>query len=736
MLTLAATVFPIYRATEYTEAATLASSNSSLIFTSYGTGRGAGDESVSGGTSVFSEVEAARFSITTNNYTGYTLTIRSKARGNRATQLTNGTDVLNSISSAVAVEEFAKGDNTEYDNLWGYMPSKYNSLDNASLLPAPTGTDILDVTTGANPQANTYNISMGARIGYIKSGGVYSNDTFVIEYVANPVNYSVTYNENTGDGEAEDMPSPLTQADAVSSTGILLSEAVPTRTGYTFGGWCDEAPSAINGIQICGGTVYAPGAVFGLDDTTPNISNLYAMWQLNSYNVTIRTSEGVNSVELKGVVCESTDGCEVKNLAYGASYPLSATLAEGYAVTGWENAAGLGVVSEDGTTYTVGAGETVLTPVAEPTAYDVMVHLDGAESATFYNEKYGEQVVTEDGAVVSLMHGVTYEISMGTTEEKEFLAWAVEGKGELVSENTERALYKVTGETTIVARGKEKVTCNAEAMVIAEAVCLQDLTAENMETVKESMEEGTEYSLVDVRDGKSYAVAKLADGKIWMMQDLDFDVILGRELTSETTDLNYSGEDSIYNAENGYGVENEVIAWRPVAGTVNYLSTAKEAWGEGVKAVSQMNGTELGNYYDFTMTVAVNKMLERNAEDEQKDVAAEVVTMNVENSICPKGWRLPTAGGELEASEFAVLNSLYSEDSKLAGALKYTANGVLGEMVLDSAADKAETGRGGYWSSTMVDDSSYGLTFDSETVNFASQVEQTRGMRVRCVARD
>ena len=233
-----------------------------------------------------SESNKAAFSITTNNYTGYTLSISAS---DDAGTLANGNNSLTSITTNKTLTD-TTFDNSDYNGMWGYKPSKYmngntvvdNTGTNAVYLISPTTTaTTLHVTSAANSTANSYNIALGARADYTKPSGTYSK-TFILTAVANKINYSVTYNKNTTD-TVTNMPYSNTgnvQSGDTNSTSITLSDLVPVRDGYNFKGWCSVATSD----ETCSGTTYNPDGAgtnltYGIDQTTLNIGTLYAMWQ-------------------------------------------------------------------------------------------------------------------------------------------------------------------------------------------------------------------------------------------------------------------------------------------------------------------------------------------------------------------------------------------------------------------------------------------------------------------------
>lgn len=133
---------------------------------------------------------SARFSVSTTNYTGYTLSLSPSDSGEYADKLTQ-TIVKNGISTTYAIDSISGAVengafDARYNNMWGIMPSKYNSAANANYLPAPTTSVILDQST--SQATNDYTLGLGVRADYSKPAGAYSN-TFVLVATANPTTY-------------------------------------------------------------------------------------------------------------------------------------------------------------------------------------------------------------------------------------------------------------------------------------------------------------------------------------------------------------------------------------------------------------------------------------------------------------------------------------------------------------------------------------------------------------------
>ena len=71
---------------------------------------------------------------------------------------------------------------------------------------------------------------------------------------------------------------PASQNSTTSATEITLSDKTPAREGYDFKGWCTVAPTTAN-PDTCTGTTFQPGDIYGIDQTSENITVLYAIWE-------------------------------------------------------------------------------------------------------------------------------------------------------------------------------------------------------------------------------------------------------------------------------------------------------------------------------------------------------------------------------------------------------------------------------------------------------------------------
>ncbi|MBQ6149970.1 hypothetical protein IJI86_03325 [Candidatus Saccharibacteria bacterium] len=238
--------------------------------------------------------DEAKFTVQTDNYTGYTLTIKANDNAGQLINSTTG-DTLDSITAATDQSTFTTGSAATYNNKWGYKPSKFNSTANTNYLPAPTTTaSVLDKTTIANPTANTYTIALGARVDYTKPVGTYSS-TYTLTAVANPVAYHISYYDGVNTAVIGNQQSETSTA-SITVNPTYTSGSAPTRSTYTFKSWClgtvnstttynTSTKTYSNQATVCTGTEYATGATMLLDPTVDNTNiKLYAVWTPTTFD--------------------------------------------------------------------------------------------------------------------------------------------------------------------------------------------------------------------------------------------------------------------------------------------------------------------------------------------------------------------------------------------------------------------------------------------------------------------
>lgn len=269
-------LFPISKSEQTTEAVTGTVQSSSLTL-NVSQSAASVELDVNSNTGTFassSSDNSAIFSVTTNNFSGYTLTISGNDDEGKLYDSTKQ-NFLTSLANATSETDFSSTSNTNLNGQWGYKPSKFNSAVNDNYLPAPTTeASTLDKTSVANTTANDYSISLGLRADYTTTADTYSN-SFIITAVPNPIAYVITYDANTTDTVSN---MPAAQNSTTSATSITLSDKTPAREGYDFKGWCTTAPTTTN-PDACTGTTFQPGDTYGIDQTSENITVLYAIWK-------------------------------------------------------------------------------------------------------------------------------------------------------------------------------------------------------------------------------------------------------------------------------------------------------------------------------------------------------------------------------------------------------------------------------------------------------------------------
>lgn len=332
-------LFPISKGEQSTEAVTGTAQSSSLTLSvADNTASVELDVNSTEGTFASSTAEnSASFSVTTNNFSGYTLSITGSDNDGKLYDTTKQY-FLEPLTSAVSEADFSSAANL--NGKWGYKPSKFNSAVNENYLPAPTTTaSTLDKTSAANTTANDYTISLGLRANYATAANTYSN-AFVITAVSNPIAYVITYNSNTTDTVSN---MPATQNSTTSATSITLTNTRPTRTNYSFLGWCNVKPTTANSTDSCSGTTFQPNGVYGIDKTTENNTILYAMWKADSFNVNFAAGTGGTG----GTVDRSTQsvphGLAIttsSNTVMINGVTTTATPSTGYQFSSWTNNCG------------------------------------------------------------------------------------------------------------------------------------------------------------------------------------------------------------------------------------------------------------------------------------------------------------------------------------------------------------------------------------------------------------
>ena len=310
----------------------------------------------------FVESDAADITVTTNNYTGYTLRIRASSDDEDGTKLVYGDNAIESISSASTAEEFGSQN-------WGILPSKYNSSENLLYQPAPTIEGaVLDVTDSPNEEANAYTLAFGVKVDGLLPVGTYNN-TFIIEASGNPASYTIDYDDAGG----AIINTPDDEWGSSTEAEVYISEQIPERTGYDYVSWCSGDITTVNGVDSCSGTTYQPGDAIYLSKLASNDIRLKSMWSPTRYTISYNLNGG-----------SATNPTEYNIVANNIT--LSNPTRNGYTFTGWTGT-GISSASTSVTIATGSIGNRSYTANWTPTNYTISYTLNGgsATNNTSYN---------------------------------------------------------------------------------------------------------------------------------------------------------------------------------------------------------------------------------------------------------------------------------------------------------------------------------------------------------------
>ena len=286
---------------------------------------------------------------------------------------------------------------------------------------------------------------------------------------------------------------------------------------------------------------------------------------------------------------------------------------------------------------------------------------------------------------------------------------------------------------------------------------MQEMTTEVCETAAAN----ETARLRDTRDNKLYWVAKLKDGNCWMTQNLDLDLSTDTALTPDDSDVSadwtpamstqttltsgdFSDSNGVRSFDSGMYVNNSLTSWT----NCNYTSGTCSNW---TKVEDETDGTKMvamseprddgiiidGNTYDAHYLAG--NYYQWNAATAGTGESATLGGTNVTDSICPKGWKLPTSNNSNFGS-FGGLTTAYGIGSNSDGAnsLRKSPSYFIpaGHVLSGSLLYAGDYGF--YWSSTAYSSNSlaYYLSFSQSGV-FPSGTGYTGslGFSVRCLAR-
>ena len=231
---------------------------------------------------VFGKSTEATATVTSDHFTGYTLTIEGS---NDSGKLENGdkSKFLSSIDTAISENIFKT--NSDYNDHWGFLPSKYNSIDNNNYQPSPTTTGTtIDVTnTPTDSDGNIYTLALGAKVTPEMALDSYGQ-TFVLAATGNGYDYYIGFTDDLAE-----LPDDM-YGSSISSNTVTLPTTAPTKAGYIFKGWCDQKTT--NNGTTCPGTTYPANQVntITLNGGSANHYDLHTIWEPITFDKAFQTA--------------------------------------------------------------------------------------------------------------------------------------------------------------------------------------------------------------------------------------------------------------------------------------------------------------------------------------------------------------------------------------------------------------------------------------------------------------
>ena len=720
------------------------------------------------------DATSAKFSVSTTSASGYTLSISaSDDTGN----LVNGSETLASISSAISSAAF---DNVSYNGKWGYKPSKLNSAANTNFIQSPTTeATTLDVTGSANNEANNYTIALGTRADYLQSTGEYSknlvieavsnftpvtcdNTKLCVQYDGNGLTYehgelmnNVNYNSTT----SQQTVTKTLHSDNVNDNGIATgnsdinidqtkeatiegASSVDVSLYYDTEGvsydWvtlyagADSVPSSSND-----GTIGSNGNLTGkLGGNKSGYTSSYTTWNLWNNG-----GNPINSDTIK-IHFVTDDYAESDAISYGYYAVITGTgtgtertVASGEYATptstnaifhGWsstQTTAGGGLPSD--VEYTDESevmsnmpgneGETKTLYAVWQQGYSITFNKDSNVSSIAVLDSDGNTVgtITSSGQSLTLAGGDTYTIKPNHT-----------------TGHVTNTIVKTSGAGTL--NGKE-FTVGAGAATIS--ITSRYVTPMQNWNGCSSLAQGSTIELLDIRDSEIYLVGKLKDNKCWMLENLN--LAGGTALSATDTDV-YSGYISSFTTSNNLTKTGDTIVL-PASSTsgfdTNNYSYVNNSGNKTNCGASGQN-TPCYSYYSWdAATLGSGRTISTDNTD-------------APYSICPKGWRLPTAystsATDWQTADFYTLAHQYGLDSTTStdesdnGFYTQAGPGTVPNFLLAGGYDQVSFYGGSdgfYWSATSGSDTdnAYYLAFASDGVGSAIDDDRKYVSSVRCL---
>ena len=245
----------------------------------------------------------------------------------------------------------------------------------------------------------------------------------------------------------------------------------------------------------------------------------------------------------------------------------------------------------------------------------------------------GDTITFSNGAVVKAQG--KYRSGYSNT----FVSWEAENAG------------TITGDTDFLAHFNAR-------LLFRGITTMQEMTPE----ICAEAWENDSIRPIDTRDNERYWITKLADGRCWMTEDLDFAIksaedggtTLYPETSNVTEERNIGWTTGVGNI-NGYRRETSVNA---DTGNITRFVNNLDGYGYGSANASSLAFDSyrwhyrLGAFYGYNIaTAGTGSSLAWGSDT------------NATESICPKGWHLPTAHSDTQEVDNLISSNTFSAET-------------------------------------------------------------------------
>ena len=257
---------------------------------------------------------------------------------------------------------------------------------------------------------------------------------------------------------------------------------------------------------------------------------------------------------------------------------------------------------------------------------------------------------------------------------------------------------------------------------------LQQFAAGTASTTCAAMSTGDTLTLVDGRDQTPYTIGKLADNNCWLLDNLALDLTDSTVLSAmDSTNTNASDTTLGYLKGTSTGTTSDKYATAKVANWTSSYSYSAPLVNMGYKntvptdATSTAGGYKIGGYYNYCAASAGSYCYGNGT-------SYGTSSGDATESICPKGWRLPTGN---TSGEYQALynNSNYNTYANYRAALHLPLSG---SFINGSPSNQGSNGY--FWSSTRRNNNyMYGLYLNTSNIDPGYSYYRYFGYSVRCV---